>query len=228
MELSELGRVLHEQHFRILVSICGLENRVTGPEAERPFDATNPEDRAQLQRLVSELDEIIDHNAFEEVILFPLLADDGNEMAIHLTHEHVEIGPKALDLRTLAAGFLASGCDQDAWQAFKEHAIELVRLMMRHLQQEEASLVQRLGGMLDPETDLRLARERAAGRASAAGGERHEGDSALTDTAGGTALNGDRDSPRVAPRRICAYDLAQRMTARRRSTALPRSGPVLR
>ncbi|MDG4601691.1 MAG: hemerythrin domain-containing protein [Defluviicoccus sp.] len=230
MELSELGRVLHEQHFRILVSICGLENRVTGPEAERPFDATNPEDRAQLQRLVSEIDEIIDHNAFEEVILFPLLADDSNEMAIHLTHEHVEIGPKALDLRTLAAGFLASGCDQDAWQAFKEHAIELVRLMMQHLQQEEASLVQQLGGMLDPETDLRLARERAAGRsgASVAATECCDRQDALPEPAGGTALNGDRDSSRVAPRRICAYDLAQRMTARRRSTALPRSGPVLR
>ena len=230
MELSELGRVLHEQHFRILVSICGLENRVTGPEAERPFDATNPEDRAQLQRLVSEIDEIIDHNAFEEVILFPLLADDSNEMAIHLTHEHVEIGPKALDLRTLAAGFLASGCDPDAWQAFKERAIELVRLMMRHLQQEEASLVQHLGGMLDPETDLRLARERSAGRsgASVAAAERCDRQDALSEPAGGAALNGDRDSPRVAPRRICAYDLAQRMTARRRSTALPRSGPVLR
>lgn len=230
MELSELGRVLHEQHFRILVSICGLENRVTGPEAERPFDATNPEDRAQLQRLVSELDDIIDHNAFEEVILFPLLADDSNEMAIHLTHEHVEIGPKALDLRTLAAAFLASGCDQDAWQAFKERAIELVRLMMRHLQQEEASLVQHLGGMLDPETDLRLARERSAATisAAAAAAARRDRQDALPEPAGGAALNGDRDIPRAAPRRICAYDLAQRMTARRRSTALPRSGPVLR
>lgn len=230
MELSELGRVLHEQHFRILVSICGLENRVTGPDADRPFDATNPEDRAQLQRLVSELDEIIDHNAFEEVILFPLLSDDSNEMAIHLTHEHVEIGPKTLDLRTQAAAFLASGCDGEAWEAFKEQAIELVQLMMRHLQQEEASLVQRLGGMLDPETDLRLARERAAGSicASAGGGQHHDGQGLLPEPGGGGALSGESDSPRSPPRRICAYDLAQRMTARRRSTALPRSGPILR
>jgi hemerythrin-like domain-containing protein len=230
MELSELGRVLHEQHFRILVSICGLENRVTGPEAERPFDSTNPEDRAQLQRLVSELDEIIDHNAFEEVILFPLLADDGNEMAIHLTQEHVEIGPKTLDLRTRAAEFLAAGCDLGSWEAFKEEAIELVQLMMRHLQQEEASLVQRLGGMLDPQTDLRLARERAAGSlgAGGTGGAGQHGEGALPATAGGAALISNNDSPRSPPRRICAFDLAQGRTARRRSTTLPPSGPSLR
>lgn len=231
MELSELGRVLHEQHFRILVSICGLENRVTGPDAERPFDAANPEDRAQLQRLLSELDEIIDHNAFEEVVLFPLLSDDSNEMAIHLTHEHVEIGPKTLALRAQAAAFLASGCDQDAWDAFKEHAVELVHLMMDHLQQEEASLVQRLGGMLDADTDLRLARERAAGSvgACASGGERLSRADGLTEAAGGAAeLGGERTSPRAKPGRICAYDLVQRVTARRRSTALPRSGSLVR
>lgn len=230
MELSELGRVLHEQHFRILVSICGLENRVTGPDADRPFDVTNAEDHAQLQRLVNELDEIIDHNAFEEVILFPLLSDDSNEMAIHLTHEHVEIGPKTLELRTRAAEFLAEGCDQGAWETFKEQAIELVQLMMRHLQQEEASLVQQLGGMLDPETDLRLARERAAGGIGAGTGSgqfRDEHD-ALPEPEGVPGLNGDRVSLRSPPRRICAYDLAQRMTARRRSTALPRSGPIIR
>lgn len=231
MELSELGRVLHEQHFRILVSICGLENRVTGPDAERPFDATTPEDRAQLQRLLSELDEIIDHNAFEEVILFPLLSDDSNEMAIHLTHEHVEIGPKTLALRAQVAAFLASDCDQDAWEAFKKHAIELVHLMMDHLQQEEALLVQRLGGMLDTATDLRLARERVAGSVgtSASGGERPSRAVALTETAGGApALGGERNSPRSKPGRICGYDLVQRVTARRRSTALPRSGSLVR
>lgn len=231
MELSELGRVLHEQHFRILVSICGLENRVTGPDAERPFDVANPEDRAQLQRLLSELDEIIDHNAFEEVILFPLLSDDSNEMAIHLTHEHVAIGPKTLDLRARAAAILASGCDGDAWTAFKEHAIELVHLMMDHLQQEEASLVQRLGGMLDAETDLRLARDRATGGvgASSEGCERPSTAQRIAETATGAAgLGSERNNPRAKPGRICAYDLVQRVTARRRSTALPRSSSLVR
>ena len=34
--LTELGEVLHEEHFRILVPICGLENRITGRRASEP------------------------------------------------------------------------------------------------------------------------------------------------------------------------------------------------
>ena len=34
--LTELGEVLHEEHFRILSLICGLENRVIGAEGGRP------------------------------------------------------------------------------------------------------------------------------------------------------------------------------------------------
>lgn len=229
MELSELGRVLHEQHFRILVSICGLENRVTGPEAARPFDVADPEERQLLQRLVAELDEIIDHNAFEEVILFPLLDDDENELAIHLTHEHVVIGPKTIDLRTLAAGFLAMGCDPDEWENFRKDALELVALMMTHLQKEEVTIVQRLGCILDPETDLRLAREIATGALrGAAGGDAGKLGPAATGEAVQAPLAGERSELRAPPRRGCAFDLAQRLTARRRSTALPRSGALVR
>ena len=36
--LTELGEVLHEEHFRILLLICGLENRVIGAEGRRPMD----------------------------------------------------------------------------------------------------------------------------------------------------------------------------------------------
>jgi hypothetical protein len=32
-KLTELGEVLDEEHFRILVPICGLENRITGRRA---------------------------------------------------------------------------------------------------------------------------------------------------------------------------------------------------
>lgn len=230
MELSELGRVLHEQHFRILVSICGLENRVTGAQAARPFDPSDPEERLLLQRLVAELDEIIDHNAFEEVILFPLLDDDDNELAIHLTHEHVVIGPKTLNLRALAAGFLAATCDQDDWERFRTDALELVALMMTHLQKEEVTIVQRLGCILDPETDLRLAREIAVGTLRGPADTDDDGSVKATtgDEAARSRLAGERSDAGPPQRRACAFDLVQRLTARRRSTALPRSGAPLR
>ena len=76
-ELTELGGVLHEEHFRILMLICGLENRISGDSAAHPLDPRIDEDRGQLAELITSLDEIIGHNAFEEAVLFPLICDGG-------------------------------------------------------------------------------------------------------------------------------------------------------
>ena len=64
-ELTELGQILHEEHFRILVSICGLESRVDGPAAY-PLDPSRAEDRQQLRDLMVALDGVLGHHAFEE------------------------------------------------------------------------------------------------------------------------------------------------------------------
>ena len=69
--LTELGEVLHEEHFRILSLICGLENRVIGAEGRRPIDPRDEDEKEHLQELIVSLDQIIDHNAFEEAVLFP-------------------------------------------------------------------------------------------------------------------------------------------------------------
>src|SRR5512147_2075769 len=79
--LTELGEVLHEEHFRILSAICGLENRVVGTEGRRPIDPSIEEEKQQRQELIIALDQIVDHNAFEEAVLFPLIcARNGGEL----------------------------------------------------------------------------------------------------------------------------------------------------
>jgi hypothetical protein len=45
--LTELGEVLHEEHFRILSLICGLENRVI--ERRRPIDPRYEDEKEHLQ-----------------------------------------------------------------------------------------------------------------------------------------------------------------------------------
>jgi hypothetical protein len=47
--LTELGEVLHEEHFRILSLICGLENRVIGAEGRRPIDPRDEDEKEHLQ-----------------------------------------------------------------------------------------------------------------------------------------------------------------------------------
>ena len=156
--LTELGEVLHEEHFRILSLICGLENRVMGAEGRRPIDPRIEDEKRNLQELIVALDQIIDHNAFEEAVLFPLIsARDGGELASLLTQEHVTIGPLARHVREIAASILEHGIDADWWADFKGAAIDLVSEMMAHLQKEELTVVQRLPAYLDKETDHRLA-----------------------------------------------------------------------
>ena len=72
-----MGEVLHEEHFRILSLICGLENRVIGAEGGRPIDPRDEDEKEHLQELIVSLDQIIDHNAFEEAVLFPLICARG-------------------------------------------------------------------------------------------------------------------------------------------------------
>src|SRR5512134_3900019 len=129
--LTELGEVLHEEHFRILSLICGLENRVIGAEGRRPIDPRDEEEKEHLQELIVSLDQIIDHNASEEAVLFPLIcARGGGELASLLTHEHVIIGPLARRVRGIAARILEDGIDADRWAEFQSAATDLVAEMM--------------------------------------------------------------------------------------------------
>jgi hemerythrin-like domain-containing protein len=87
-ELTELGQILHEEHFRILVSICGLESRVDSPAA-RPLDPSRTEGRQQLRDLLVALDGVLGHHAFEESVMFPLIRGGGKgELAATLAREH--------------------------------------------------------------------------------------------------------------------------------------------
>jgi hemerythrin-like domain-containing protein len=156
--LTELGQVLHEEHFRILSLICGLEYRVGGAEGRRPIDPRDVDEKEHLQELIVALDQIIDHNTFEEAVLFPLLCGrGGGELTALLTQEHDSIGPMARRVREIAAAILAQGIDDDRWADFQQAANELAAEMMAHLQKEEMAVVQQLRAFLDADVDHRLA-----------------------------------------------------------------------
>ena len=163
--LTALGRVMHEEHFRTLVLICGLENRVSGKAAERPIDPRDEEDRVLLEDLVTGLEEIIGHNAFEESVLFPELKDGGvADLAVLLTQEHFVMGPLAKRLRAVAVEILSRGTSADRWTTFRDAAIEFAGQLMVHLQKEEMTIVQCLGTLLDRDVDHALALRRTAER----------------------------------------------------------------
>ncbi len=205
--LTELGQLLHEEHFRILVSICGLENRIKGLAAADPLDPARAEDKQQLEDLVSALDDVLGHHAFEETVIFPIIRSrGGGELASTLAREHGAIEPMAARLRTIAAQVLEGA--EGKWEDFREAASQLIAEVMRHLQKEEINIVQRMECFLDGETDHRLAIQLVA--------ERGHGKLAATMA---SDRSGEVDPP-VAMRRLSPVAVAARNAARRRSTSL--------
>jgi hypothetical protein len=163
--LTELGKVLHEEHFRIVMVLCDLESRVAGTSGREPLDPRREADRRELEDLVFCLDQIVDHNAFEEAELFPILcAHDDGELAALLAEEHRTIGPLARRLHVVASAILEHGTDGRLWQDFRDLASELASVMMFHLQKEEMAVVQRLDVFVDSRIDRQLALKHAAER----------------------------------------------------------------
>jgi hemerythrin-like domain-containing protein len=166
-ELSEVGQLLHEEHFRFVVSICGLQNRVGEAFFDRPLDPRIAEERKQLDELIAGLDEIIDHHRFEEANLFPLIREHGDaELVTTLIGEHGTIEPKAFRLRAIASALRRNGATAGRWLRFRQAAEALIADMMEHLQKEELRVVQRLASLLDARTDHELALSRTAQRLS--------------------------------------------------------------
>jgi hemerythrin-like domain-containing protein len=215
-ELTELGKVLHEEHFRILVAVCGLESRVNGQLADQPLDPRKDDDARQLHDLVAALDNVRRHHQFEENVIFPLMRDRGEgDLARVLTADHGSIEPMAAGLRAIAKEILDDGTSMDRWTAFRAAAHALIAEVMRHLQKEEQDIVQRLAHYLDAETDRWLAVKLAGQR---------------------RGLRNDRDErpdergaePPPAIRRFSPATAAAQSAARRRITArpIPRPGGV--
>ena len=161
--LTELGGVLHEEHFRILMWISSLKNRVMVDTA--PIDPRNERERWELHRLINAIDDFFIHHSFEEDILFPRLRQCATATA-HIAGEHAVIEPVAAGLRGIAIDLLRHGVNGYRWVAFRKGVNELFSETMNHLLQEEVAIVQRLHTLLDPATDRRLARQHLARRLS--------------------------------------------------------------
>jgi len=163
--LTLLGQVLHEEHFRILVCISDLQNRVCGEAGERAFDPADEQERAEMQDLIHALDRVLEHHAFEEDVVFPLIRADGDAaLADLLAREHTVIEPTSQRLRVLAAEILQFGPGDGRWADFREIGQVLFSQMLSHLEKEEMTIVQRFDRLLDAATDHRLALQHLSSR----------------------------------------------------------------
>jgi iron-sulfur cluster repair protein YtfE (RIC family) len=158
--LTELGDVLHEEHFRIVVWMSELKNRVTGEAGKLPLAPDSEEGKGALCRLIEALDHVFLHHAFEEDVLFPQMCDRGeSEAAGYFANDHAAIDPVAKELQATTMELLTHGADGVRWRKFRHVVNELFSEMMNHLVMEEMVVLQRLHTLIDPETNRYLARQ---------------------------------------------------------------------
>ncbi len=115
--------------------------------------------------MVAGLTDMVGHNAFEEAVLFPLLSDGnlgGDDLSELLSEEHLLIEPMARRVRRLAAKFSNTASAGRAPRRFRTPALTLAGNLIPHIQKEEMAVVQRLGSLLEPDVDRRLATSYAA------------------------------------------------------------------
>jgi len=161
---THVARALHDEHQATLALLARLEALLGqhGP-AVVPDAAVAPV--ATLLRALARAValEIGPHFAFEEIHLFPLLADSGAaEMVALLSAEHAAIMPHTQRLAELARQGQLAGFDAVSWAAFHAAGAALAGSLAAHVEKEEMGLLPALDALLDAETDGRLALELAA------------------------------------------------------------------
>lgn len=117
---------------------------------------------AAFSRLVEE--DIGRHFDFEEIELFPRMAESGEgDIAELLREEHETIRAVAAELLPLARAAAAGELDAEGAEALKRGALEMVERQVAHIQKETMALLPLLDDLLDDALDRELSFAYAAG-----------------------------------------------------------------
>lgn len=158
--------LLHDEHIATMSALEKLEGLLGRHRLKQPPPAGDPGVAAVLGQVASALSaEMTTHFAFEEEVLFPVLASRGEaDIGELLAEEHAAILPLGQQVAALATSGRRDGFAPEVWAEFHQLSAELVERLVSHVQKEELSLLALLDDMLEDEDDSRLAEEFAMRR----------------------------------------------------------------
>lgn len=155
---TDTGRLIHDDHHRMLAMMDRIEAFLACHEGP-PRLAEDDAARAFLADFEAALAHDIEgHFAFEEEVLFPLVAAAGaHELTAALIADHTALRGFGRRLRQICRAALGGGFDPEDWAVFTVFAGELVQRQQAHLETEEIALLQLVDDLLGPDEDRRLA-----------------------------------------------------------------------
>ena len=155
---TEIGRLLHEEHHRVVSVLDRLQAFVDATDDAAVASVRDAEARKIVEEVYCLLSEELEPHLELEDQIFPLLEVRGGfELASIFSDEHACIRPISRRLRSLSALALKDDFDLETWLAFRSFAGVLVRELMFHIQREETSLLPAIDDVLDAATDRELA-----------------------------------------------------------------------
>ena len=165
--VRQIAKMFHDEHLATLAVLERFEALLHGRRADQPADAAADPDLARMMREIPVLiaGDLSAHFAFEEDILFPLLAAAGDAtMGTLLTEEHESIRETAGQLTALCDTAAAGGMSEEVWQDLRRLGLEFVDQMKGHIQKEEMGLVVDLENTVGEDDDAELVMAYSAAR----------------------------------------------------------------
>jgi hemerythrin-like domain-containing protein len=149
-------RILHDDHMATVALLTEVERVVLSRQAA---PGQNDETGRFIDRLCKTMDgEIAGHFDFEEVSVFPRLAEYGMaDLGDLLVEEHHVLRNVMNDIGIAARAARVNGFSPDTWGAFRRLCGELVERLTSHIEKEERALIPELEDALTPEIDTELA-----------------------------------------------------------------------
>lgn len=150
-------RILHDDHVATLALLTEAERMVVS-RREGPAQIDQEYGRF-IDRFRKALNvEVTSHFDFEEVALFPVVAEYGDVALCELLlEEHQVLLNVVSDVVALAEAGRANGFAPEEWGKFRRLCGELVERLTSHIEKEERALIPALEDALTPETDSEYA-----------------------------------------------------------------------
>jgi hemerythrin-like domain-containing protein len=151
------SRILHDDHMATIALLSEVERVVLSRQAV-PIQGDQETGRF-IDRLCKTLDgEVSGHFDFEEVSVFPALAEYGMaDLGDLLVEEHHAIRNAMNDVVASAGAARAGGFSPETWGVFRRLCGELVERLTSHIEKEERALIPEMEDALTPEIDTELA-----------------------------------------------------------------------
>jgi hemerythrin-like domain-containing protein len=140
------------------LALLSEAERMVHSRREAPAQ-TDQDYRRFIDRFCKALNvEVTSHFDFEEVSLFPIVADYGDvALSELLLEEHQVLLGVVSDVVTLAQVGRDNGISADEWGKFRRLCGELVERLTSHIEKEERALLPVLEDALTPDMDTELA-----------------------------------------------------------------------